>query len=112
MPSPKNMNANRFGGVLRAGCPPATALSDSSHGRATVAARPFKTTRRDICCVLIESPPVSQGMRLKVYHGRWRLYTDIQGFVESRVQHVFSLPPFGGGSGWGVSCSSFQIISI
>src|ERR1019366_4486843 len=83
MPSPKNMNANRFGGAVRAGRSPATAVSDSSQGRATVAPRPFKTTRRDMCCVLIEAPQVTKGLRLELYDGSGLSYTAFDGGIRS-----------------------------
>src|ERR1700722_16148420 len=91
MPSPKNMNANRFGGAVRAGWSLAMAVSDSSHGKATVAPRPFKTTRRVKCCVLIDSPPrklryaiaiVSRQMAF-VHHFHHRLLSEI-GISRSR----------------------------
>jgi hypothetical protein len=49
------MKAKRFGGVVRVGPSPAMALSDSSQGKATVAPRPFRITRRDICGELMKN---------------------------------------------------------
>src|SRR5262245_18304727 len=46
MPSPKNRKANRFGGEFSVRSD-AAARIESCHGNATVAPRPFNTTRRD-----------------------------------------------------------------